>query len=1250
MPVEEKQVPGIEPLSAGVFGARLAPLLDHPALRAARNAARQGAARRRSLTLSGLTPAAKAFAVAAVAASAAPPVLVLTSGNESADRLARMTSTYLGWLGGRQDAVFALPTFDCSPYEGRSPHLEILERRALALWNIARGACRVLVAPMAAALGRFADVSYYRSLALELKVGDELALADFSEHLSGIGYEASEPVSAPGLYSLRGGIVDVFSPEAEWPVRIEFFGDQIESLREFDPTTQRSRRSVPTTLILPLSEIKRSPGLFKALTARLAAREASPRSASGDPAWQAEYSVPFPGLEFFAPLAESRPNTLLSLLAQARKPGDKEAGAPTVLMWDEPRDRERQLSEFLPALAEGFDSVRDMSPPRPRPEDIFLDQAGFRKSIAEATSIALKELVVSPAGIPPGAGENWLEPGFTPSGHSFDAGNNGPDVAATSEELPLISQPATRHHGAVKDWIEELHRRIEGGESVILALAASGKAERLHEILNEYAISFVDNSSPRAKEASSRDALSGFATGDAEESRTKEAQPEPPGRLPLLIVRGDLDEGVSFPDLKLLIESESEVFGSFAWGRPSRRDKSSVISSFISDLSDLKVGDYVVHVDHGIALYQGLRQLEVEGAPRDFMLLTFQEDAKLYLPLERLDLVEKYRSGGEGTKPTLDRLGGSTWARTKTRVKRALRDMAQELLQIYAQRKMSGGHAYAADSPWQKEFEEEFEFEETPDQLKALADIKGDLERPEPMDRLLCGDVGYGKTELAMRSAFKVVQDGRQVAVLTPTTVLAFQHYNTFRQRMASFPVRVEMLSRFRSAAEQKSVVAEVQAGKVDIVIGTHRLLSKDVAFQDLGLLIVDEEQRFGVSAKERLKKLRANVDVLTLTATPIPRTLHMSLGGLRDLSVIETPPRGRLAIQTVVAPFNDGAIQAAILQEMAREGQVYFVHNRVDSIFSIAALIQRLVPTARIAVGHGQMGEKELERVMLKFIGHQYDVLVSTSIIENGLDIPLANTLIVNQADRFGLADLYQLRGRVGRSDRRAYAYLLIQAEDSLTPVARRRLAALKEFSDLGAGFRLAALDLELRGAGNLLGGEQSGHLNAIGLDLYLKMLEEAVDELKGHTPAPEVHTSLNLGLDIKIPDGYISDESQRLRMYKRISSLATETERADLEAELTDRYGSLPSPVRTLLSYALVKANAEQLLVQSIERKGAEVWIRFHGQAPVNPAKLTQFMRRHREAALRPDGSLRFRLAARDSRLLPELQSTLQDLRASN
>ena len=670
--------------------------------------------------------------------------------------------------------------------------------------------------------------------------------------------------------------------------------------------------------------------------------------------------------------------------------------------------------------------------------------------------------------------------------------------------------------------------------------------------------------------------------------------------------------------------------------------------AFISGLGDLKVGDYVVHVDHGVGIYQGLRQLSVSGASRDFMLLTFQDEAKLYVPLERLDLVEKYRSSGEGVKPVLDRLGGSGWERTKKRVKRALRDMAQELLQLYAERKMHGGTPTSPDTPWQKEFEDAFEFEETPDQLKALADIKQDLESPEPMDRLLCGDVGYGKTELAMRAAFKVIQDGRQVAVLAPTTVLAFQHYTTFRQRMAAFPMRVEMLSRFRLPAEQKKVAAEAEAGKVDVLIGTHRLLSKDVRFRDLGLLIVDEEQRFGVAAKEKLRKFKAGVDVLAMSATPIPRTLHMSVGGLRDLSVIETPPRGRLAIQTTVAPFIPGLIQSAIMQEMQRGGQVFFVHNRVESIFSMAAVVQRLAPTARIGVAHGQMEEKELERVMLKFMQGEYDVLVATALIENGLDIPRANTIIVNHAERFGLADLYQLRGRVGRSSRRAYAYFLVAAEDTLTPTARRRLAALKEFSELGAGFRLAALDLELRGAGNLLGAEQHGHLNAIGIDLYLKMLEQTVEELKGAPQKIEVRTTLNLGLDIKIPDSYVADESQRLRLYKRISSLATPEARAELEAELTDRYGPIPSSVSNLLSYGLLRSAAELLLVQSIERKGEDIWMRFNEQTPLEPGRITKFVRRRREASLRPDGVLRFKLHSLGDNTLQEIQKVLQELQA--
>jgi transcription-repair coupling factor (superfamily II helicase) len=559
---------------------------------------------------------------------------------------------------------------------------------------------------------------------------------------------------------------------------------------------------------------------------------------------------------------------------------------------------------------------------------------------------------------------------------------------------------------------------------------------------------------------------------------------------------------------------------------------------------------------------------------------------------------------------------------------------------------MRGGMAASPDTPWQHEFEDAFAFEETPDQLTALGDIKRDLESPEPMDRLLCGDVGYGKTELAMRAAFKVVQDGRQVAVLAPTTVLAFQHYTTFRQRMAAFPVSVEMLSRFRTAAEQKKIIADAEAGRVDILIGTHRLLSKDLRLRDLGLLIVDEEQRFGVAAKEKLKKMKSGVDVLTMSATPIPRTLHMSLGGLRDLSVIETPPRGRLAIQTTVAPFNQALIQSAIMQEMQRQGQVFFVHNRVESIFQMAALLQRLLPTARLGVAHGQMGEKDLERAMLKFMQGEYDVLVATALIENGLDIPRANTIMVNHADRFGLADLYQLRGRVGRSNRRAYAYFLIGSEDTLTPIARRRLAALKEFSDLGAGFRLAALDLELRGAGNLLGAEQHGHLNAMGIDLYLKMLEQTVEELRGAPAKIEVRTSLNLGLDIKIPDAYIPDENQRLRMYKRVSSAASPADRADLEAELADRFGPIPPSVSNLLDYALLKSAAERLLVQTVERKGDEIWIKFHEQAPIDSEKLAQFVWGRRGASFRPDRVLRFRGRERDGNMLTQVQNVLQEL----
>jgi transcription-repair coupling factor (superfamily II helicase) len=551
------------------------------------------------------------------------------------------------------------------------------------------------------------------------------------------------------------------------------------------------------------------------------------------------------------------------------------------------------------------------------------------------------------------------------------------------------------------------------------------------------------------------------------------------------------------------------------------------------------------------------------------------------------------------------------------------------LVKLYAARRMAHGHSYPSDTQWQKEFEDAFEHNETDDQAQAIDDVKADMQSTQPMDRLLCGDVGYGKTEVAMRAAFKAASDNKQVVVLAPTTVLAFQHFETFKKRFSAFPLTIEMLSRFRSPKQQKEILEKVEAGKVDILIGTHRVLSKDIKFQDLGLVVVDEEQRFGVRHKERLKQLRKEVDVLTLSATPIPRTLHMAVVGLRDMSVIETPPRDRIAIQTVVANFDEKLIRSAIEHELEREGQAYFVHNRVESIYEIAAKIQELVPKARVIIGHGQMSESELEKVMLKFIRHEADVLVATTIIENGLDIPLCNTIVVNRADRHGLSELYQLRGRVGRSNRRAYAYLLIPAEAELTPIARRRLAALKEFSDLGAGFKIAALDLELRGAGNLLGGEQSGHIDAVGFELYTSMLDRTVRELKGEELPREIDTQLNLGLNIKIPDEYISEENQRLRMYKRIAGVNDEKQLKDVAAELADRYGPPPAPVQNLLDYASVKLLCQGAGVAGIDRKREQISIRFTADASIDPGKLAQFVAAQKGAQFTPAGVLKFSLA---------------------
>jgi transcription-repair coupling factor (superfamily II helicase) len=790
----------------------------------------------------------------------------------------------------------------------------------------------------------------------------------------------------------------------------------------------------------------------------------------------------------------------------------------------------------------------------------------------------------------------------------------------------LATQPTTRYHGNVAAFMAEVRGRITAGEQVMASAGTTGELERLADLCHEYEMP--------------------YRLGELEEDVTtaRLAEDSTAGSVPALVLaKAPLAEGVVFPECKVALYGAGDLFET--WPAPLRPKPRPKTASFFSDFSELKPGDFVVHVDHGIGQFEGLRQLETDGARGEFMLLRYADDARLYVPLARLDLVQSYRSLA-GARPQLDKLGGTAWVARKARVRRSLTDMAEQLLRLYAERKTVRGLAFSGDTPWQKEFEDAFEFEETPDQAASIVDVKRDMERPLPMDRLLCGDVGYGKTEVAMRAAFKAVVDSKQVAVLAPTTVLVFQHYETFRRRFAAFPVRVEMLSRFRSRREQQEILAAVEAGQVDIVIGTHRLLSRDVRFHDLGLLVVDEEQRFGVAHKERLKELRKNVDVLTLSATPIPRTLHMSLAGLRDMSMIETPPKDRLAIQTIVAPFQEQLIQRAIEEELGRQGQVFVVHNRVESIYSLASLVQKLVPKARLVVGHGQMGEKELESVMLKFVRNDADVLVTTTIVENGLDIPRANTIVINRADRFGLSELYQLRGRVGRSNQRAYAYLLVPPERSLTPLARRRLAALKEFSELGAGFRIAALDLELRGAGNLLGRQQHGHINAIGFDLYCQILERAVAELKGEAEVHELRATLNLGLDIRIPPEYIPSENLRLRTYKRIAGIASEGEREEVRRELEDRFGPPPAAVTHLLDYAVLKALCEKLLVASVERHGRQVAIRFHSQTPLRPEQLVHVIRARRGLQLDPSGVLKMSFERDQGSLTEKIRNVLLQL----
>src|SRR5882724_357947 len=1004
------------------------------------------------LQADGLWGSSRSLVVAALVKHTGRAALLMAPGTAERHRLAEDVRFFLGGL----DAADAAPVLEFPPAEPaswRGRHKDHAAERALACHHLARGGAIVVATPSALAAPLLSPAAF-RAREFSLEVGGTIDRETLVRRLDVAGYERVDTVVEVGQWSLRGGIVDVFSPMRERPVRAEFFGDEVESLRLFDPTTQRSVEALTELTVLPLS-------------------------VDGD----------------------------ISVFLPAWLPSD------TLVTLDDP------------ALLD--------APPEDAPSAVPLAEAlaGFQRV----------ELPLLQRG------------------------------AGSALRVTMGTRSVGGYQGRFKELAATIREWRSEGFAVRLVVDDDQQGARLQGILSEHDLEPWPGAS----------LWNGVGLG---------------------VITGDCAAGFQLPALGLILLAEADIFG-----ERRRRLRRPVFQrgQAIAAFTDLNPNDLVVHEMHGVGRYHGLQTMRVDGREADFLLLEYAEGGRLYLPVERLDLISKYMGAPSGAA-RLDRMGGGAWQRIKESVRAAVRQMAEQLLRLYATRSVAERPPFSPDTPWQREFEAAFRFEETPDQERAIEDVKADLERPRPMDRLVAGDVGYGKTEVALRAAFKVVADGRQVAVLVPTTVLAQQHFHTFSDRFGAFPARVDLLSRFRSPKEQKAVVEGLRTGAVDVVIGTHRLLSKDVVFRNLGLLVVDEEHRFGVGHKERVKELRASVDALTLTATPIPRTLYMSLSGVRDLSLIETAPLDRLPVETVVTGFNRALIKEAIDRELGRGGQVFFVHNRVQSLPSMTAFIQALCPEARVVMGHGQMGERELEAVMIKFVDGQADVLVSTAIVESGLDIPASNTIIINRADRFGLAQLYQLRGRVGRERQQAYAYLLVPADGRVDETAQRRLRVIEESTELGAGLRLAMRDLEIRGTGNLLGAAQHGHIAAVGFDLYSKLLAEAVRDLKGEAATERVDPVISADVEALLPEEYVPEVNQRLALYKRLAEIERLEDVADARAELTDRYGPPPPAVEGLLDVVGLRVAARGLGIERVEAGGGRAVLTFAASTPVTPERI--------------------------------------------
>lgn len=1099
-----------------------------------------------NLLISGITGSAKGFLTAALYDRQNSSLLYIAPSFNLAEQVWSDLQTLLP-----EEKVLLFPARENPLYGIAASSPELVAERQKTLFALSSGQRCLVVTSIDALQYQLPAPSIFSSQGLQLSYGQQISLEELTSILVQGGYERVHLVERPGQFSQRGGILDVYGPGYDGPVRIEFFGDEIDLIKEFDLTSQRSLENIRSVLILPAQEIiwpatANGAGLQRLQAAFDRALQANPSLAShlrehvGADLEKLQEGLVFAGKERYLPFFVDQPWSLLDYL-----PPDAQ------VVIDEPTKVWEQAQEDYKFFLDGFTDLLSNGRLLPEQEQIAFEPEELLRRLPLGRTLFLALFPRRPA--------PWQ----------------------INRHVSLQTKSVPNFHGQSSLLRQEVDRLLASNYYLVLMGGNGEQQQRVSAYLQNEIVDKV-------------------TIVTAEEQLQVGA---------VNLAPGSLTTGFEIPDARLCVFTYDNVLQRLRTSKPVRLSKAE--GARLADYRDLAVGDYVVHVQHGIGQYMGIKTLEIDGLHRDYLQIRYAGEDRLYVPTDQIQLLQKY-VGAEGRTPKIYSLGGGDWQKVKTRVKQSVQQMAKELLSLYAARQNTEGYNFPPDNEWQAQMEARFPYQETEDQLKAIAAIKSDLEAPRPMDRLLCGDVGYGKTEVAVRAAFKVATAGKQVAVLVPTTILAEQHYATFKERFAGFPIEIGILSRFRSPAENKETVRRLSQGLVDVVVGTHRLLQKDVKFFDLGLLIIDEEQRFGVAHKEKLKMLKENVDTLTLTATPIPRTLHMAMVGMRDMSVIETPPEDRFPVQTYVVEYNDELVRSAIRRELARQGQVYYVHNRVRSIRHVVDRLQKLVPEARIAYGHGRMSEERLERLMLDFIEGEYDVLVSTTIIESGLDIPNVNTMIVEDADKFGLAQLYQLRGRVGRSNRVAFAYFTYRPEKTLSEVAEKRLQAIKEFTELGAGFKIAMRDLEIRGAGNILGPEQHGFMMAVGFDLYCQLLEEAVRELQGK-PAPVQHeVEIELPIDAFIPDRYIRDGKQKIEMYKKIRAISTLEDVDDIEDEMLDRYGRMPESVSNLLLVARMRVLAQQIGVSRLAVQTGTLLMQLAPRAFLTPMQIEYLFRR--------------------------------------